>query len=164
MGGKSPPAKNRGVWGAAPPSQIFEKTTNHMFFCFQGNFFRVTFLSVWFQLANLLPNFSLWRYYEFPFSLVNFTIKWSFLFCFVPKTVYRANFFKLFAKVFRIFRPRGNFFDGQNFFQILAGSAAIRLDQKSSKSGPSSSFFGCLKFRESLSRTSSFKIFYADTK
>ena len=89
---------------------------------------------------------------------------WTFLFCFVPKTVYGPKFFELFAKLFRIFRPRGNFFDGPNFFQNLADSAAIRLVQKSSKSEPSSPFFGRLKFRESLSRTSSFKIFYADTK
>ena len=46
----------------------------------------------------------------------------------------RDNFFELFAKVFRRFRPRGNFFDGPKNFQILADSAAIRLVQKSSKS------------------------------
>ena len=45
----------------------------------------------------------------------------------------RDNFFELFAKVFRSFRPRGFFFDGPIFFQILADSAAIRLVQKSSK-------------------------------
>ena len=59
----------------------------------------------------------------------------------------RGNFFELFAKVFRIFRPRGIFFDGPFFFQNLADSAAIRLVQKSSKSEPSSPFFGRLKFR-----------------
>ena len=62
----------------------------------------------------------------------------------------RDNFFELFAKVFRRFRPRGNFFAGPIFFQILADSAAIRLVQKSSKSEPSSRFFGHLKFRKSL--------------
>ena len=72
---------------------------------------------------------------------------WTFLFCFVPKTVYGPKFFELFAKVFRIFRPHGNFFDGPNFFQNLADSAAIRLVQKSSKSEPSSPFCGRLKFR-----------------
>ena len=72
---------------------------------------------------------------------------WPFLFCFVPKTVYGTKFFELFAKVFRIFRPRGNFFDGPKIFQFLADSAAIRLVQKSSKSEPSSPFFGRLKFR-----------------
>ena len=72
---------------------------------------------------------------------------WPFLFCFVPKTVYGTKFFELFAKLFRIFRPRGNFFDGPIFFQNLADSAAIRLVQKSSKSEPSSPFFGRLKFR-----------------
>ena len=76
----------------------------------------------------------------------------------------RDNFFELFAKVFRSFPPRRNFFDGPKIFQNLADSAAIRLVQKSSKSEPSSPFFGRLKFRESLSRTSSFKIFYADAK
>ena len=62
----------------------------------------------------------------------------------------RDNFFELFAKVFRRFRPRGNFFDGPKIFQILADSAAIRLVQKSSKSEPSSRFFSHLKFRKSL--------------
>ena len=62
----------------------------------------------------------------------------------------RDNFFELFAKVFRSFRPRGNFFDGPKNFQILADSAAIRLVQKSSKSEPSSRFFSHLKFRKSL--------------
>ena len=73
--------------------------------------------------------------------------KWTFLFCFVPKTVYGPIFFELFAKLFRIFRPRGNFFDGPIFFQNLADIAAISLVQKSSKSQPSSPFFGRLKFR-----------------
>ena len=93
-----------------------------------------------------------------------FRVVWPFLFCFVPKTVYGPKFFELFAKPLRIFRPRGIFFNGPKIFQNLADSAAIRLVQKSSKSEPSSPFFGRLKFRESLSRTSSFKIFYADTK
>ena len=60
----------------------------------------------------------------------------------------RANFFELFAKVFRRFRPRGNFFDGPKIFQILADSAAIRLVQKSSKSEPSSRFFSHLNFEK----------------
>ena len=60
--------------------------------------------------------------------------------------------------------PSRKFFRRPNFFQNLADIAAIRLVQKSSKSEPSSPFFGRLKFRESLSRTSSFKILYADTK
>ena len=62
----------------------------------------------------------------------------------------RDNFFELFAKVVRIFRPRGNFFDGPKKIQILADSAAIRLVQQSSKSEPSSRFFSHLKFRKSL--------------
>ena len=47
---------------------------------------------------------------------VHVFFNWPFLVCFVPKTVYGTKFFELFAKVFRIFRPRGNFFDGPNFF------------------------------------------------
>ena len=74
----------------------------------------------------------------------------TFLFCFVPKAVYGPKIFELFAKVFRIFRPHGNFFDGPKIFQILADSAAIRLVQKSSKSEPSSRFFSHLKFRKNL--------------
>ena len=62
----------------------------------------------------------------------------------------RDNFCELFAKVFHRFRPRRHFFDGPNFFQILADSAAIRLVQKSSKSESSSRFFSHLKFRKSL--------------
>ena len=69
---------------------------------------------------------------------------------FRPKNRTRDNFFELFAKVFRCFRPRGIFFDGPKNFQILADSAAIRLVQKSSKSEPSSRFFSHLKFRKSL--------------
>ena len=80
-------------------------------------------------------------------STTTFFSMWPFLFCFVPKTVYGPNFFELFAKVFRILRPRGNFFDDPIFFQNLADSAAIRLVQKSWKSEPSSPFFGRLKFR-----------------
>ena len=72
--------------------------------------------------------------------------------------------FELFANFFEFFALAEIFFDSPHFFQNLADSAAIRLVQKSSKSEPSSPFFGRLKFRESLSRTSSFKIFYADTK
>ena len=83
---------------------------------------------------------------------------------FRPKNRVQGKIFRSFREFFRIFRPRGNFFDGPKFFQNLADSAAIRLIQKSSKSEPSSPFFGRLKFRESLSRTSSFKIFYADTQ
>ena len=60
--------------------------------------------------------------------------------------MYGPKFFELFAKCFRIFRPRGNYFDGPIFFQNLADSAAIRLVQKSSKSEPSSPFFGRLLF------------------
>ena len=75
---------------------------------------------------------------------------WPFLFCFGPKTVHGTNFFELFAKLFRIFRPRGNFFDVPKFFQNLADSAAIRLVQKSSKSEPPWRFFSHLKFRKSL--------------
>ena len=59
----------------------------------------------------------------------------------------RAKNFRTFREFFRIFRPRGDFFDGPNFFQNLADSAAIRLVQKWSKSEPSSPFFGRLKFR-----------------
>ena len=83
---------------------------------------------------------------------------------FRPKNRVRDKIFRTFRESFSNFRPRGSFFDDPNFFQNLADSAAIRLVQKSSKSEPSSPFFGRLKFRESLSRTSSFKIFYADTK
>ena len=39
----------------------------------------------------------------------NWVVTWTFLFCFVPKTVYGPKFFELFAKVFRIFRPHRNF-------------------------------------------------------
>ena len=77
-------------------------------------------------------------------------IIWPFLFCFSFETGPRANFFELFAKVFRSFRHRGHLFDGPTIFQILAGTGAIRLVQKLSKSEPSSRFFGHLKFRESL--------------
>ena len=59
----------------------------------------------------------------------------------------RDNFFELFAKVLKFFRPRENFIDRAKFLQNLADSAAIRLVQKSSKSEPSSPFFGRLKFR-----------------
>ena len=69
---------------------------------------------------------------------------------FRPKNRTRDNFFELFTKVFRSFRPRGNFFDGPKKIQILADSAAIRLVQKSLKSEPSSQFFSHLKFRKSL--------------
>ena len=94
--------------------------------------------------------------------LENGKIIWPFLFYLVPKTVYGT--IRTFREFFRIFRPRGNFFGGPIFLENLVESAAIRLVQKSSKSEPSSAFFGRLKFRESLSRTSSFKIFYADTE
>ena len=83
---------------------------------------------------------------------------------FRPKNRAQGKIFRTFREFFRIFRPRGNFFGGPNFFQNLAGIAAIRLVQKSSKSEPYSPFFGRLKFREILPCTSSFKIFYADTK
>ena len=43
----------------------------------------------------------------------------------------RDNFFELFTKVFRSFRPRGTFLDDPKICQILADSAAIRLVQKS---------------------------------
>ena len=73
-----------------------------------------------------------------------------FYFVFRP-TRNTGQLFELFAKVFRSFPPRGNFFDGPKIFQILAESAAIRLVQKSSKSEPSSRFFSHLKFRKGLS-------------
>ena len=75
------------------------------------------------------------------------------------------NFFsKKILKIFRIFRKLfGRFVRSKNFPEI-GRAETIRLVQKSSKSEPSPPFFGRLKFRESLSRTSSFKIFYADTK
>ena len=66
---------------------------------------------------------------------------------FRTKNCIRAKNFRTFRDFFHIFRPRGNFFDGPIFFQNLADSAAIRLVQKSSKSEPSSPFFGRLKFR-----------------
>ena len=72
---------------------------------------------------------------------------WPFLFCFSSEIARGTNFFELFAKVFWSFRPRENFFDSAKILQNLADSAAIRLVQKSSKSEPSSPFFGRLKFR-----------------
>ena len=71
---------------------------------------------------------------------------WQFLFCFPAENGVRANFFELFAKVFRRFRPRGICFGGAKNFKILSGTGAIRLVQKSSKSEPSSRVFGRLKF------------------
>ena len=41
---------------------------------------------------------------------------WPFLFCFVPKTVYRTKFFELFAKVFSNFLPSRKFFRQPKFF------------------------------------------------
>ena len=64
---------------------------------------------------------------------------------FRTKNRLRAKNFQTFREFFRIFRPRG-IFDGSIFFQNLADIAAIRLVQ-SSKSEPSSLFFGRLKFR-----------------
>ena len=72
--------------------------------------------------------------------------KWSFLFCFVPKTVYGPKIFELFANFFEFF-ALAEIFRRPKFVQNLADSAAIRLIQKSSKSKPSSPFFGRLKFR-----------------
>ena len=67
------------------------------------------------------------------------------------------NFSNFSRNFFEFFALAEIFSTAQNFFQNLADSAAIRLVQKSSKSEPSSPFFGPLKFRESLSRVSSFK-------
>ena len=67
---------------------------------------------------------------------------------FRPKNRVRAKIFRTFRESFSNFSPSRKFFRRpKNFFQNLADSAAIRLVQKSSKSEPSSSFFGCLKFR-----------------
>ena len=93
-------------------------------------------------------------------SFLHVTISISFR----PKNCVRDKTFRTFRESFSNFSPSRKFFRRPNFFQNLADGAAIRLVQKTSKSEPSSPVFGRLKFRESLSRTSSFKIFYADTK
>ena len=41
-GGFAPPAKNRGVWGAAPPAKIFRKSD---VFFFSGTFLTVPYFS-----------------------------------------------------------------------------------------------------------------------
>ena len=66
---------------------------------------------------------------------------------FRPKNRVQGKIFRTFREFFSNFSPSRKFFDGPNFFQNLADSAAIRLVQKSSKSEPSSPFFGRLKFR-----------------
>ena len=80
------------------------------------------------------------------FEKTNFYYHMAVSILFFARNGTQDNFFELFAKVFRRFRPRGNFFVGAKIFQILADSAAIRLIQKSSKSEPSSRFLSRLKF------------------
>ena len=87
---------------------------------------------------------------------IDFDIK-PFRFCFSPETEHGTTFSNFSWKFFDVF-ARAESFSAAQKFQILADSAAIRLVQKSLKSEPSSPFFGRLTFRESLSRTSSFKI------
>ena len=66
---------------------------------------------------------------------------------FRPKNRVRAKIFRSFRESFSNFSPARKFFRRPKIFQNLADSAAIRLVQKSSKSEPSSPFFGRLKFR-----------------
>ena len=55
-------------------------------------------------------------------------------------------FHEFLREVVQRFRPRKILFDGSIFFQNLAGTGANETIQKSSKSKPSSRFFGHLKF------------------
>ena len=66
---------------------------------------------------------------------------------FRPKNRVRGKIFQTFRETFSNFSPLRNFFRLPNYFQNLADIAAIRLVRKSSKSEPSSPFFGRLKFR-----------------
>ena len=82
---------------------------------------------------------------------------------FRPKNCVRAKIFRTFREFFRVF-ALAEFFSTTQFFQNLADSAAICLVQKSSKSEPSSPFFGRLKFRGKFGPCELLQIFYADTK
>ena len=82
---------------------------------------------------------------------------WPFLFCFSPETVHGTTFSNFSRKFFEVF-PLAEIFSTAHNYQILAGSAAVRLVQKSSKSEPSSRFFGRLKIFRSNWRFLRYKL------
>ena len=71
---------------------------------------------------------------------------WASIFCFSSKSAPTESFFDDFAKFFDVFALTKIVAAARNFLEIIAGVGAIETVQESSKSEPSSRFFGRLKF------------------